>query len=143
MSYHERDLYGIYSNNKGECPGPNLMGANSLIGDEVYSQNGEDLGGIKNIMLDTNSGKVCYAILSYSGILGMCEKLFAVPWSALILDAENKRYILNVDSAKLNTAPGFFYKGHWPNMADETWANDIHSYYGTHFKRTNSMHSSM
>ena len=37
----------------------------------------------------------------------------------------------------------FFLKYHWPNMADEIWANEIHSFYGTHFKRTDSLHSSM
>ena len=132
----------MYSSNNGDGPGPQLMGANTLIGNDVYSQNEEDLGDIKEIMLDTGSGKVCYAVLSYGGFLGLGEKLFAVPWQALKLDTVNKRYVLNVDSAKLDTAPGFD-KDHWPNMADETWANSIHSYYGTHLKREDSMHSGM
>lgn len=142
MSYQDKDTYGMYSSNNGEGPGPQLMGANTLIGNDVYSQNNEDLGDIKEIMLDTNSGKVCYAVLSYGGFLGMGEKLFAVPWHALKLDTDNKRYVLNIDSAKLDSAPGFD-KDHWPNMADETWANSIHSFYGTHLKRTDSIHSGM
>ena len=142
MSYQDKDTYGMYSSNNGDGPGPQLMGANTLIGNDVYSQNEEDLGDIKEIMLDTGSGKVCYAVLSYGGFLGLGEKLFAVPWQALKLDTVNKRYVLNVDSAKLDTAPGFD-KDHWPNMADETWANSIHSYYGTHLKREDSMHSGM
>ena len=142
MSYQDKDTYGMYSSNNGDGPGPQLMGANTLIGNDVYSQNNEDLGDIKEIMLDTNSGKVCYAVLSYGGFLGMGEKLFAVPWHALKLDTDNKRYVLNIDSAKLDSAPGFD-KDHWPNMADETWANSIHSFYGTHLKRTDSIHSGM
>ena len=142
MSYQDKDTYGMYSSNNGEGPGPQLMGANTLIGNDVYSQNNEDLGDIKEIMLDTSSGKVCYAVLSYGGFLGMGEKLFAVPWHALKLDTDNKRYVLNIDSAKLDSAPGFD-KDHWPNMADETWANSIHSFYGTHLKRTDSIHSGM
>lgn len=142
MSYQDKDTYGMYSSNNGDGPGPQLMGANTLIGNDVYSQDEEDLGDIKEIMLDTNTGKVCYAVLSYGGFLGMGEKLFAVPWEALTLDTENKRYVLNVDSSKLDSAPGFD-KDNWPNMADETWANTVHSYYGTHLKRTDSMHSGM
>ena len=142
MSYQDKDTYGMYNSNNGDGSGPQLMGANTLIGNDVYSQNEEDLGDIKEIMLDTGSGKVCYAVLSYGGFLGLGEKLFAVPWQALKLDTVNKRYVLNVDSAKLDTAPGFD-KDHWPNMADETWANSIHSYYGTHLKREDSMHSGM
>lgn len=95
------------------------MGANTLIGNDVYSQDNEDLGDIKEIMLDTNSGKVCYAVLSYGGFLGMGEKLFAAPRQALTLDTDNKRYVLNIDSSNLDSAPGFD-KDNWPNMADET-----------------------
>jgi sporulation protein YlmC with PRC-barrel domain len=140
MSYQDNDTYGMYSSNNGNGPGPQLMGANTLIGNDVYSQNGEDLGDIKEIMLDTSVGKVCYAVLSYGGFLGMGEKLFAVPWQALKLDTENKRYILNVDSAKLESAPGFD-KDNWPDMADETWASSINNYYGTSSKREDLMDS--
>ena len=142
MSYEDRDTFGMYSSNNGDGPGPQLMGADTLIGNDVYNQNDEDLGDIKEIMLDTNTGKVSYAVLSYGGFLGMGEKLFAVPWEALKLDTENKRFVLNVDSEKLESAPGFD-KDNWPNMADEKWADSIHSFYGTHYKRSDSIHSSM
>ena len=135
MSYQDRDTYGMYSSNNGDGPGPQLMGADTLIGNDVYSQNEEDLGDIKEIMLDTSTGKVSYAVLSYGGFLGMGEKLFAVPWEALKLDTINKRFVLNVDSEKLESAPGFD-KDNWPNMADEKWADHIHSFYGTHYKRS-------
>ncbi len=130
LNYEERDTYGIYKSNTGAGPGPNLMGANTLLGNDVYNHNNEDLGDIKEIMLDTHNGRVCYAVLSFGGFLGMGEKLFAVPWSALKLDIANKRFVLNVDKDRLKTAPGFD-KDHWPNMADHTWSEEIHSYYGT------------
>jgi hypothetical protein len=53
-----------------------------------------------------------------------------VPWSALKLDTENKRFILNVDKQRLDSAPGFD-KDNWPDMADPSWQNTINSYYGT------------
>ncbi|MEP6607039.1 MAG: PRC-barrel domain containing protein, partial [Nitrosospira sp.] len=62
--------------------------------------------------------------------LGMADKLFAVPWSALELDTVNKRFLLNVEKDRLETAPGF-NKDDWPDMADPTWQNTITSYYGT------------
>jgi hypothetical protein len=77
-----------------------------------------------------NTGRVAYAVLSFGGFLGIADKLFAVPWSALKLDTENKRFILNVDKERLESAPGFD-KDHWPDMADPTWQNTINSYYGT------------
>lgn len=130
MSYLDRDTYGIYKDLDDEGPGPRLMGADTLIGDDVYNHKDEDLGDIKEIMLDVPNGRIAYAVLSFGGFLGVGNKLFAVPWSAMTLDTENKRFILNVDKERLESAPGFD-PDHWPDMADPTWENEIHSYYGT------------
>ena len=130
MSYLDRDTYGMYKSGDATGPGPSLMGADTLIGEDVYNHREEDLGDIKEIMLDMRSGRIAYAVLSFGGFLGMGEKLFAVPWNALTLDTVNKRFILNVEKERLKEAPGFD-KDHWPNMADTTWATGIHNYYGT------------
>jgi sporulation protein YlmC with PRC-barrel domain len=132
MNYEERDTFGMYKAgpNVRRGPGPEMMGAATLVGNDVSNHKGEHLGDIKEIMLDMRSGRVAYAVLSFGGFLGMGEKLFAVPWNALILDTKNKRFVLNVEKERLKDAPGFD-KAHWPNMADQSWAKEIHSYYGT------------
>lgn len=130
MSYLDRDTYGMYKSGDGTGPGPSLMGADTLIGEDVYNHREEDLGDIKEIMLDMRSGKIAYAVLSFGGFLGMGEKLFAVPWNALTLDTVNKRFLLNVEKERLKDAPGFD-EDHWPNMADTSWATGVHNYYGT------------
>jgi hypothetical protein len=96
----------------------------------VYNRQDEDLGDIKEIMLDVPAGRISYAVLWYGGVLGMGEKLFAVPWEALTLDTVNKRFTLDVSKDRLENAPGFD-KDNWPNMTDENWAKAIHTYYRT------------
>jgi sporulation protein YlmC with PRC-barrel domain len=138
MNYEERDPYGMYkvsSTSKAgpdarHGPGPYLMGADTLVGNEVYNRDSDDLGEIKEIMLDMRTGRVSYAVLSFGGFLGMGEKLFAVPWEALKLDTVNKRFVLDVSKDRLDSAPGFD-KTHWPDMADANWEKDVHAYYGT------------
>ena len=130
MSYEDRDTYGMYKSYDEKGPGPRLMGADTLIGNDVYNHKEERLGDIKEIMLDIGSGSVAYAVLSFGGFLGMADKLFAVPWSALVLDTRNKRFLLNVERERLRDAPGFD-KDDWPNMKDEVWASKVRSYYGT------------
>ena len=138
MNYEDRDTYGMYkmatntdsAHDPSPGPGPELMGADTLVGNDVYNQKGEKLGDIKEIMLDMRSGRVAYAVLSFGGFLSMGEKLFAVPWNALTLDTATRSFKLNVDKDRLKTAPGFD-KDQWPNMADATWAQSIHAYYGT------------
>jgi sporulation protein YlmC with PRC-barrel domain len=134
MSYADRDKYGMYKATDSTVghagPGPALMGADTLIGDSVVNAADEDLGDIKEIMLDMQTGQVAYAVLSFGGFLGMGEKLFAVPWQALHLDTVNKRFVLDIDKDRLQNAPGFD-KNAWPDMADAQWAQQIHSFYGT------------
>lgn len=130
MNLEERNTYGMYKGHENEGPGPRLIGADTLLGNDVYNEKEEDLGNIKEIMLDMTNGQVSYAVLSFGGFLGMGEKLFAVPWDALKLDTENKRFVLNVDKERLENAPGFD-KDHWPDMADQTWKDQIESFYET------------
>jgi sporulation protein YlmC with PRC-barrel domain len=118
----------MYHNKFGDGPGPHLMGANTLTGNDVYNHKGEDLGDIKEFMLNMKTGEVSYAVLSYGGFLSIGEKLFAVPFKALKLDTENKRFILNIEKDKVENAPGFDAE-HWPNMADRTWISSIEDYY--------------
>ena len=107
-----------------------VLSASTLSSDDVYNPKGEKLGSIKELMLDIESGKVCYAVLSFGGFLSLGEKLFAVPWSALTVDTENKRFVMDTDEERLKNAPGFD-TDHWPNMADATWEKSVHAYYGT------------
>jgi sporulation protein YlmC with PRC-barrel domain len=130
MSFADRDKYGMYKDYVESGPGPALMGADTLLGEDVVNNEEDDLGDIKEIMLDMRTGQVAYAVLSFGGFLGIGEKLFAVPWQALQLDTINKRFVLNVDKERLKSAPGFD-KDDWPDMSDVSWANQIHAFYGT------------
>jgi sporulation protein YlmC with PRC-barrel domain len=124
VNYTQRDTLGMYKGESDVSPGPALMGAYTLIGNDVYNQQDEDLGDIKEIMLDMRSGQVVYAVVSLGGFLDMGEKLFAVPWSALTLDTDNKRFVLNVNK-DLESAPGFDM---WPFVADPSWERGIQAY---------------
>jgi hypothetical protein len=105
------------------------MTASTLEGDRVVNEEGEDLGKITDIMIDVPKGRVAYAVLSFGGFLGMGDKLFAIPWSALILDADEKCFVLDVDKEVLKNASGFD-KDHWPSMGDQRWATQVHTHYG-------------
>jgi hypothetical protein len=129
-NFTDRDRYGMYRNTDTSGPGPALMGAHTLLGNDVVNGQDESLGDIKEIMLDMRSGHVAYAVLAFGGFLGIREKLFAVPWQLLTLDTANHRFVLDVPKEKLVNAPGFD-KHHWPDMADVKWQDAVHDFYGT------------
>ena len=106
-----------------------LISSEKVDGTAVYNRNGDRLGTVDHLMIDKFTGQVEYAVMSFGGFLGMGDRLFAVPWTALKLDTANKRFILNASKEQLKNAPGFD-KDHWPAMADSTWVTDVHNFYG-------------
>ena len=114
---------------KSSMAAPEILSASTITGDPVVNKRGEDLGKIEDIMLDLDAGRVAYAVLSFGGFMGMGDKLFAIPWPALQIDAANKRVVLDTPKERLKAAPGFD-KSHWPNMADREWGETVYSHYG-------------
>lgn len=106
-----------------------VLSATTLIGDKVLNGRGEDLGKIEELMIDLDSGKVAYGVLSFGGFMGMGDKLFAVPFESMKLDTDRHAFVLDVSKERLENAPGFD-KSNWPKTADRTWGAEIHRYYG-------------
>jgi len=106
-----------------------VLSATSIIGDDVKNVEGKDLGEIKDIMIDLDSGRIEYAVLSFGGFLGLGDKYFAVPFEALRVDTDEECLIMDVSKETLKNAPGFD-KDNWPNFADPDLRSRLHSHYG-------------
>jgi len=88
----------------------------------------EDIGSIKEIMIDVPSGRVAYAVLSVGGFLGIGDRLFAIPWESLVLDEDRHCFILDVDKNRFEKAPGFD-KENWPDMTETSWNHGVREYW--------------
>lgn len=109
---------------------PTIVKGSDAVGMDVHNAKNENLGDIEDLMIDVNSGRVGYAVLSFGGVLGIGDKLFAVPWQALSLHPDKKMFVLNLEKDRLKTAPGFDKKN-WPDMTDLAWSKDVHTFYGS------------
>jgi sporulation protein YlmC with PRC-barrel domain len=119
-----------YTNRDDGPQSRRVMGATVLAGGRVRNTQGDDLGKIDEIVIDLASSRVAYAVLSFGGFLGIGDKLFAVPWSALKIDQPAHEFILDVSRETLENAPGFD-KDEWPDMADPAYGKAISEHYGT------------
>src|SRR3954470_23279581 len=102
--------------------------ATEIIGKKVVNLEGENVGDIKDIMVNYSDGQVTYAIMSFGGVLGLGDKLFAVPWVSLRRDRSNDRFVMKANKDLLKNAPGFD-KTNWPDMSDPTRQAEIYRYY--------------
>lgn len=105
------------------------LSATSLIGNTAKNHQDENIGDLKEIMIDIDSGKVSYAVLDFGGFLGIGNKLFAVPWSAIRVDTENHSVVIDVDKEKLKEVEGFD-QNNWPNFTDRAFEQRVHDTYG-------------
>lgn len=76
--------------------------ATEIKGARVLTVKGEELGNIKEVMLDSENERIAYVVFAYDCTLGMRCKFFAIPWGAL--KANLGDYVLKVDKDAFENA---------------------------------------
>ena len=85
----------------------NLINAEKVHGTDVYNMAGEKLGTIEDLVLDKINGSVQFAVLSFGGLLGLGDKHYPLPWSALNYDTRQGGYVVNLSKEQLENAPAY------------------------------------
>lgn len=98
------------------------------MGDKVVTSDGDDLGDLKELLIDPEVGTIAYGVLQLGGVLGVGQKLYAVPWR-LFGATSSGTPTLDVDRDGLESAPSFD-KDHWPDLESSAWARRVDDYYG-------------
>jgi sporulation protein YlmC with PRC-barrel domain len=105
--------------------------ASQLIGTEVKDAAGQGVGKIEDIIVEP-SGRIPMMVLSFGGFLGMGEKLFAVPWSAMRIERDDRDSpVVMLDQVRKETlanAPGFT-RDRWPDPRDRRWGEESQRYW--------------
>jgi sporulation protein YlmC with PRC-barrel domain len=118
----------------------NVVRGKDLMGLNVYDDNEDKLGDIKDLVIDPAQGKIRYAVVTFGGFLGMGDKYFAVPWSDIQFVSKGTTStgtikedycVLAINKDELKNAPGFD-KNNWPNFADRNWSSNVDKYYNEH-----------
>ncbi len=104
--------------------------ASDLIGMEVKNNQNERVGEVKDLVIDLNSGRVTYAVISAGGFLGMGDRLYAVPPSVLKRASDEQTLVFNTDKETLRAAPSFEGKNWSEATADQRFATEVYRYYG-------------
>ncbi len=102
---------------------------------DVLDSRGEKIGSISDIMIDLDSGRVLYAVMSFGGLFN--KKVFAIPWEAFSITNREHYYdenvknqlTLNVPKEKFEESEGFD-KNNWPRQPDRKWLSNTYSRYG-------------
>ncbi len=106
--------------------------ARAFIGQDVVDRSGNRLGELNDIVVNTKTGKAVLATIGSGGVLGVGERVRAVPFSKLSQRADNELQ-LDVDNAKWSSAPQL-------NREELSALNDqrgreIFNHYGAEWKK--------
>lgn len=101
--------------------------ASSLLEKRVENQEGERLGSVEDLIIDTNTGQLEFVVVSAGGILGLGGDLRAIPPEALQVSDED-RVVLDITSDRWEQAPTF-ERDQIARLGEEAQAREIYSYY--------------
>lgn len=101
-----------------------------LKGLNIRNTQGETIGSVDDLVINLTDGTVAYIAMSHGGVLGIGDKLFAVPFRELKFDhgKDEMHFVLDISKEKLDNAPGFD-KSNWPDFANPQWRDQIDRYY--------------
>jgi len=105
------------------------IAADRVEGTEVYNTKGDHLGEVEDVIIDKQSGKVAYAVMSFGGFLGIGEKYHPIPWSMLKYDTSKGGYVVPLDKKTLEQAPS--YDRADLKFEDRAWNTKVYDYYKT------------
>lgn len=91
--------------------------ASKIIGMEVRNMQNERVGKVKDLAIDTRSGRVAYAVVAAGAGFFGGGKNVAVPLDALTAQPGGKHFVIDADKDRLASAAGFADDA-WPSIDD-------------------------
>lgn len=82
-----------------------MLKVTSIIGDQVYTPNGDPLGFIKDLMFNLYDGSLEHIVIIADGLPGLENELFTVPVEAMLINFERKIFLMNGEIDELHNAP--------------------------------------
>jgi sporulation protein YlmC with PRC-barrel domain len=101
-----------------------------LIGASVETSQGESVGTVEDMILDTATGEVVYVVLSKGGSCAAGDRLTAVPAGEFKMKDMRKLEVRQTRE-DLDKAPSF-QRADWARIEDSSWSSEIDAYYQSH-----------
>lgn len=112
--------------------------ASDLTGKPVHDSEGNELGSVKDLVIEMGNGDVRLAALQLKEATDDNSKLCLVPWSSFQCEydakSEQAKLVLPFDASTLRAAPNFASKN-WPDLARDQIVGDVNQYFARAQKR--------
>src|SRR5215471_17332847 len=103
--------------------------ASKIVGTKVKTQSGEEVGVVKDVVLDSSNGCMAYTVLSAGGggsrVTGQ-SKLVAVPWSVYTVSPDASYLTTTIERDRIYNGPVFEYS----RIGDPSFTSTVYSTFG-------------
>ena len=99
--------------------------AKALLDGDVYDPDGERIGSVKDLYIDTDEEDVRFLDLGAGGFLGLGEKHFMVPMEA-VTDTSGGGVTIEHSRQKVEGSPELDTKG----VPEDAYLQEVYDYYG-------------
>jgi sporulation protein YlmC with PRC-barrel domain len=106
-------------------PNHQLISSEDVEGTNVYDGAGKKIGEVDHLMIDKQSGRVAYGVISFGGFMGLGHSHYPVPWGALKYDTTLAGFRTTITEQQLKDAPEFS-DDEW---GDRDWEMRTHRHY--------------
>jgi hypothetical protein len=100
-----------------------LQGEPKQVDGNVHNLQGEVLGKVSHIVMDSISGRAVYVLIQDG------ERLYPVPAELLAVQADTGQMIVDIEKEKFLSSPSFSAET-VPDLNDTEYGSRIHRYYG-------------
>jgi len=103
-----------------------------IVGMKVKDSSGQEIGTVKDVVLDRNSGCMAYTVLTTGGTSTRVSgggKTVAVPWTVYTATSDPSVMTVRVERDRIYNAPAFDY-ARIDEYSTPAYINNVYSYYG-------------
>ena len=116
--------------------------SSKIIGSKIRSADGSEIGVIKDVVLDRDTGCMAYTVLETTGAANVASssgaktttttttrKTVAMPWTAVRSTNDPTIYTTQIQRERIYSAPAYDY-GHIDQYSRPEYISGVYSYYG-------------
>ncbi|MDN5567688.1 MAG: PRC-barrel domain-containing protein [Paracoccus sp. (in: a-proteobacteria)] len=81
-----------------------------ITGTSVTSPNGDAIGDINDLIVDSETGEMKSAIIGVGGFLGIGEKQIALPWTDLTVNSDAQEITTDLTKEEADAAPEYVFR---------------------------------